>query len=153
MAFYSVSRKMGCLTSKSNKNLENNLFYGNFMVNHRTIDEILSDLNPDERDNLENLRALVKSTVPEVKELVKNGKIVYKLGDKDFVWISPFQGHVDLEFAMGASLSSKLLKSRGVGNINENIRHVEISDFQRVKSELTRLIARASTLGFGHCSK
>lgn len=123
------------------------------MVNHKTIDEILSTLSSDEREDLENLRALVKSTVPETEELVKNGKIVYKLGDKDFVWISPFQGHVDLEFAMGTSLSSKLLKSRGVGNTNENIRHVEISDFQSVKSELMRLVAKASTLGFEHCSK
>ena len=66
------------------------------MVNQRTIDEILGILNPNQKETIQNLRVLIKNSVPETVELVKNGKITYKLGDKDFVWISHYQDHVDL---------------------------------------------------------
>ena len=121
------------------------------MVNQRTIDDILEGLPPVQMETLQNLRVLIKNTVPETIELVKNGKIFYKLDDKDFVWISHFQDHMDLEFAMGASLDSSLLKSRGVAEKNENIRHISISSFDKVKSELTRLLKQAATLSFEHC--
>jgi hypothetical protein len=62
---------------------------------------------------VQNLRAIIKSAVPETTELVKNKNITYKLNNKDFVWIRHFQNHVDLDFSMGASLDSDLLKSRG----------------------------------------
>ncbi len=52
------------------------------MVNHRTIDEILGTLDPEQKENMQNLRALVKSAVPESVELVKQGKITYKLEAK-----------------------------------------------------------------------
>ena len=79
----------------------------------RTIDEILSSLDPAQKETVQNLRALIKSAVPEAEEIVRQGKIAYRLNDKDFVWISHYQNHVDLEFFMGASLDSDLLKSRG----------------------------------------
>ena len=85
-------------------------FYGN----QRTIDEILSNLQTTQKKTIQNLHVLIKNTVPETVEKVKNGKITYKLDEKDFVWISHYQSHVDLEFSMGASLDSDLLKSRGV---------------------------------------
>jgi hypothetical protein len=121
------------------------------MVNKRTIDEILGSLTPYQKETLENLRALIKDIVPESVELIKQGKITYKLERKDFVWITHFRDHVDLEFAMGASLSSNLLKSRGVSEQNENVRHVSVSNFNLVKTELTRLVREAATLGFEHC--
>jgi hypothetical protein len=117
----------------------------------QTIDEILTSLNPLEKETLQNLRLLVKNTVPETVELVKQGKIAYKLEGKDFVWISRFQGHIDLEFAMGASLSSDLLKSRGVAEQSPNVRHISVGNFTLVKPELTRLVREAATLGFEHC--
>lgn len=123
------------------------------MVNLRTIDEILGGLNPSQKENMQNLRALIKETVPETVELVKQGKIVYKLGDNDFVWISHYQSHVDLEFSMGASLDSGLLKSRGVAEVNENVRHVAVGDFDKLRPELFRLLKDAATLGFEHCQK
>ena len=79
----------------------------------RTIDEILGSLEPAQKETVQNLRALIKSPVPETVEIVRQGKIAYRLNDKDFVWISHYQDHVDLEFFMGASLDSDLLKSRG----------------------------------------
>jgi len=68
------------------------------MIKQRTIDEILSSLGPAQKETIQNLRALIKSAVPETVEIVRQGKIAYKLNDKDFVWISHFQDHVDLEF-------------------------------------------------------
>ena len=121
------------------------------MVNQRTIDEILGSLPPTQKETIQNLRVQIKNTVPETVELVKNGKIIYKLEDKDFVWISHFQDHVDLEFAMGASLDSSLLKSRGVSEKNENVRHISISNFDKMRPEVTRLLKQAAVLGFEHC--
>jgi hypothetical protein len=121
------------------------------MVKKRTVDEILSSLKPYQKETLENLRALIKDNVPESVELIKQGKITYKLERKDFVWISHFSDHVDLEFAMGASLSSNLLKRRGVSEHSENVRHVSVSNFDLVKPELTRLVREAATIGFEHC--
>ncbi len=120
------------------------------MVNQRTIDEILGSLPPAQKETIQNLRVLIKSTVPETMELVKNGKIVYKLEEKDFVWISHYQDHVDLEFAMGASLDSNLLKTRGVAEKSENVRHISIGNFDKLKPEITVLLKQAVTVGFEH---
>ena len=54
----------------------------------RTIDEILGSLEPAQKETVQNLRALIKSAVPEAVEIVRQGKIAYRLNDKDFVWIS-----------------------------------------------------------------
>ena len=121
------------------------------MVNQRTIDDILEGLPPVQMETLQNLRVLIKNTVPETIELVKNGKIFYKLDDKDFVWISHFQDHMDLEFAMGASFDSSLLKSRGVAEKSENTRHISIGNLDKLRPELTRLLKQAAVLGFKHC--
>jgi len=121
------------------------------MANKRTIDEILGKLKPEQKESVQNIRDLIKSTVPETLELVKNGKITYKIENKDFVWISQYQTHVDLEFAMGASLDSNFLKSRGVAEKNENVRHISVTNFDKLKPELAKLLKQAATLGFEHC--
>jgi len=118
----------------------------------QTIDEVLSSLNPIQKETLQNLRQLVKNAVPETVEMIKQGRITYKLEGKDFVWISHYQQHVDLEFAMGSSLSSDLLKSRGVAEQSQNVRHVEVGNYVLVKPELERLVREAATLGFEHCT-
>jgi hypothetical protein len=117
----------------------------------RTIDEILGSLNPTQKETIQNLRALIKNIVPETVELVKQGKITYKLGDKDLVWISHFQAHVDLEFAMGASLDSDQLKTRGTAEHNENTRHITVGNFDKQKPELSRLLKQAGTTATQHC--
>jgi hypothetical protein len=116
-----------------------------------TIEEVLNSLNPTQKEDTQNLRTLIKNAVPETVEIVKQGKITYKLVGKDFVWINHFQDHVDLEFAMGASLDSNLLKSRGVAEKSDNIRHVSVGNFEKLKPELTKLLKQAATLGFEHC--
>lgn len=136
----------------SNKNLASQPIVGStFMVNQRTMDEILGSLTPRQKETTQNLRTLIKEAVPETVEVIKRGRITYKLEGKDFVWISNFSDHVDLEFAMGASLGSSLLRSRGIAETNDNVRHVPINDFVRVKPELARLIAEAAKLEFEHC--
>ncbi len=117
----------------------------------QTIDEIFRSLNPAQKEIVQNLRALVKTAVPETVELVKQGKVTYKLDNKDFVWISSYQEHVDLEFAMGASLNSALLKRRGETQQSENVRHIAVGNFDKVRPELMRLLKDAAALGFEHC--
>ena len=122
------------------------------MVNQRTIDEILGRLEPAQKETIQNLRALIKSTVPETVEIVRQGKIAYKLNGKDFVWISHYEDHADLEFLMGASLDSDLLKSRGIAEKSENVRHITVSNLDKLKPEIVRLLKAATALGFEHCS-
>lgn len=122
------------------------------MVNQRTIDEILDNLQPEQKETIQNLRSLIKKSAPETVEIIKNGKITYRLEEKDLVWISHFNDHVDLEFAMGASLSSNLLHSRGTEHANDSVRHIPIgNNFSLIKSELSRLVSDATMIGFEHC--
>lgn len=116
----------------------------------QTIDEVLGGLNPTQKTTIENLRQLVKTHAPQAVEMVKQGKIVYKLEGTDFAWISRYQQHVDLEFAMGSSLASDLLKRRGVAEQNHNTRHVEVNSFILAKPELERLVREAATLTLEH---
>ena len=82
---------------------------------------------------------------------MKHQNITYKLDNKDLVWINQYQGHVDLEFAMGASLDSGLLKSRSTAEKSENVRHVSVGDFDKVKLEVARLLKDSGAIGFEHC--
>jgi hypothetical protein len=116
----------------------------------QTIDEILSSLDPRQKETLQKLRQLVRDNVPESVELVKQGKLVYKLEGKDFVWINYTQQHVDLDFAMGSSLSSDLLWSRGTAEHSPNVRHVAVDNYAYEKPELERLVRDAAALGLGH---
>ena len=115
------------------------------------VDELLDRLEPKQKETIQNLRKLIKSAVPETVETVKRGNITYKIGGNDFVWIIRYQNHVDLEFAMGASLDSDLLKSTGKEK-PENVRLVRVNDFEKLKPELTRLLKEAESVGFKHCS-
>ena len=118
------------------------------MMKQRTIDEILGGLEPAQKETVQNLRASIKNAVPETVEIVRQGKIAYRLNDKDFVWISHFKDHVDLEFFMGASLDSDLLKSRGDAEKSDNVRHITISHFDKEKPEITRLLKDAAAVEF-----
>ena len=114
------------------------------------IDETLNSLPQKQRETVQNLRALIKSAVPETTELVKNKNITFKLDNRDFVWIRHFQSHVDLDFSMGASLDSDLLRSRGKKK-PENARHLTVSNFDKLKPEIERLLKAAALVEPGHC--
>ena len=119
--------------------------------NQRTVDEILSGLEPQQMEITQKLRALVKSTVPDVAETVRRGNITYLLSGKDFVWILQYKGHTDLEFFMGASLSSPLLKKRGEKEKREAVRHIEVKTVDKMEPELIRLLKEAAATGTEHC--
>ena len=116
------------------------------MVDKRTVEEILGTLPDKQKENVQNLRALISKIVPQSVELVKSGKITYKLDGKDFVWICHYQTHVDLEFANGSRLDSNELKSRGVAEQNKNVRHVAVGNFDKLTPELCSLLKQASEL-------
>ena len=78
-----------------------------------TIDEILNRFTPQQRNIIEELRLLIKNFVPEAVEKVRQEKIAFAMKGKDFVWITLFTDHVDLEFMCGARLISGNLKDRG----------------------------------------
>ena len=111
------------------------------------IEQIVNTLEPKQKETMQNLRALVKSRVPEAVEIVRQGKIAYRLNGKDFVWILDFpgHGHVELEFFMGASLDSDLLKSRGTEK-SRNVRHIIVNNFDKIKPEAARLLKAAAAL-------
>ena len=113
------------------------------------VDNLLNKLEPEQKEIVQNLRALVRAAVPESVEVIKRGNLTYKLNNKDFVWISYYQGHADLVFAMGASLDSDLLRSRGTEK-SENVRIVTIRNFEKTKLELERLLKLAASLSFEH---
>jgi hypothetical protein len=124
------------------------------MVNKekRTLDEILNSLDEKQRQTTQNLRNLIKNIIPETVEIIRRGNITFVLSGKDFVWLTQANGHVDVEFFMGASLDSDLLRDRGIQEKNESVRHVEVHSFKKTQPELSRLLRDAARIGLEHCS-
>jgi hypothetical protein len=56
------------------------------------------------------------------------------LDGKDFVWLIQANGHVDLKFFMGSGLDSDLLRTRGIAEKRESVRHVEIRNFEKLQT-------------------
>jgi hypothetical protein len=110
------------------------------------VNEILENLNPQQAQTVENLRQLIRDIIPTIEETVRQGRITFRIQDRDLVWLTITKSHVDVEFAMGSSLSSPLLKTRGATEINPNMRHIKVNNFTEVKAELKRLIKRAAAV-------
>ncbi len=117
------------------------------------LEELLSSLDEKQRQTTQSLQNLIKSIVPESTEIIRHGSITYVLDGKDFVWLTQASGHVDVEFAMGTSLASMLLKSHGTKEKNKSVRHIEVHSFEKDKSEVARLLRDAQRIGFEHCTK
>jgi len=114
----------------------------------RTLEEILATLdNPQQQITL-NLQNLIKQIVPQATEIIRRGNITYVLDGKDFVWLTQASGHVDIEFAMGVSLDSSLLRSHGIKEKNKSVRHVEVHDFGKFEAEVARLLHDAVRIWF-----
>jgi hypothetical protein len=110
----------------------------------KTVDEILSDLEPRRKEITEKFRLMVKKTVPDATEIVRRGRIAYVLNGKDFLSIRTAQSHVDLLFVCGTTCDSRLLTVRGS---ESELRHVKIknmSDFD--ESEFMRLLKEAERI-------
>lgn len=109
-----------------------------------TVDEILNDIPPRQRQIAEELRFIIRDAVPDAVEKVRKDKIVYAVEGKDFVFINPFKGHVDLDFMCGSRLISGSLKGRGR---KTNVEHLEISSKEDINEEkLKKIIKEASKI-------
>ncbi|XHH08665.1 MAG: DUF1801 domain-containing protein [Candidatus Bathyarchaeia archaeon] len=112
----------------------------------RTLDQVYSSLNEKQRQTTMNLQNLIKNVIPEATEILRHGNITYILNDRDLVWLTQASGHVDVEFANGASLASMLLTSHGTKEKNSCIRHVEVTSFEKYQREIERLLKDAKRL-------
>lgn len=112
------------------------------MVNKdkRTLEEVLNSLDDKQRKTTINLQNLIKNIVPQASETIRHSRITYVLDGRDFVWLTQASGHVDVEFATGASLDSELLRTHGIKERNPSVRHVEVNSFEKYKPEVTRLL-------------
>jgi hypothetical protein len=107
----------------------------------KTVDEILSSLEPARKETTETIRSMIKSTIPDATEIVRHGRITYVKKGKDLFSIRPTQSHVDLLFVCGTTCGSRLLTGRGTKN---EPRHVKIRNMSDIdESELIRLLKEA----------
>ena len=115
----------------------------------KTLEEILDSLDEEQRQTTQKIRGLIKSIVPETVETIRRGKITYILNGKDFLWLTQPSGHVDIEFFMGASLDSAMLKDHGIKEKSEDVRHIEVRDFGKLAPEISRLASRRVLMAIG----
>ncbi len=110
----------------------------------RTIDEILDGLEPENKEITEKLRQVVKSTIPNATETVRQGKITYVLNQKDFASIRITQSHIDLLFLCGTTCESHLLHGRGSV---KDPKHAKINKLSELDNpEFKRLLKEAETI-------
>ena len=108
----------------------------------KTIDEILENLNPEQKETTEKIQSIAKKTLPEVEETVKWGNITYLLKGKNLAWIILYKDHLDFGFFRGAELASKLLEGTG-----KDLRHIKIKTSKDIdEAELVRLLLDAAKL-------
>jgi hypothetical protein len=119
----------------------------------RTLEEILNTLDEKQRKTTQNIQLLIRSIVPETVEIIRRGNITYILNGKDFVWLTQASGHIDVEFASGASLDSPLLRNHGIKEKNDVIRHIEVRSFEKYQPELSRLVHDAARISFDNSIK
>jgi hypothetical protein len=115
-----------------------------------TPDEFLSAFPPEIQKLANELRALVKETVPNVKEAVYTGwKLIgyrVKQGRRDayFCFIAPFENRVMLGFEYGVQLFDPNLWLEGDGT---QVRYLTVREQQDIESEVFRaFIAEAAQI-------
>jgi hypothetical protein len=120
------------------------------MVNKdkRTLEEVLNSLDEKQRQTTINLQDLIKKVVPQATEIIRHTNITYVLDGKDFVWLTQANGHVDVEFAIGASLDSELLRDHGIKEKSQTVRHVEVHSFGKYQPEVARLLKDAARIWY-----
>lgn len=102
---------------------------------HTTVEEIINKADEDQKKIVERLRALVKDTFPKAEERVRQGRIIYALKGKDFSGVRIANGHVDLLFTVGASLSSTQLKGQGTIGDPKHIQVRALKSFDQKEAE------------------
>ncbi len=116
----------------------------------RTLEEVLNTLDDKQRQTTQKIQTLIKKNVPTSVEIIRRGNITYVLNGKDFVWLTQANDHIDVEFALGASLDSPLLRNHGIKEKNPAVRHIEVHSFEKHEPELKRLLKDAARISFGN---
>ena len=60
------------------------------------IDEYLENVNSDQKDQLERIRSVVKTIVPDVEEVISYGMPVFKVKGKYLIGMSQFKDHLSI---------------------------------------------------------
>ncbi len=60
------------------------------------IDKYLNNVDADQRAELERIRQMIKSIVPEAQEVISYGMPVFKVDGKYLVGIAAFKGHMSI---------------------------------------------------------
>ncbi len=110
----------------------------------KTIDEIFSKVEPEQKAIAERLRILVKATVPNAAETVRRGRITFTLWGKDFAAIRPTKQHADLLYMNAGSLSSTLLKGQGTIGDPKHMEVYSLKNFDEVEAK--RLLREAAAV-------
>ncbi len=110
----------------------------------RTVDEILSGLEPGRKEITEKFRSMIKDTIPDATEIVRRGNITYVLDGKDILSMRIAQSHVDLLFVCGTRCQSPLLTGRGSKGEPRHVKIKNMRDFD--ESELVRLLKEAERI-------
>ena len=113
-------------------------------LNTKTVDEILSNLEPGRKEITEKFRSMVKKTIPDATEIVRRGRITYILNGKDFLSIRTTQSHIDMLFVCGTTCNSRLLTGRGSAREQSHVKIKNMSDFD--EPELIRLLKDAERI-------
>ena len=106
-----------------------------------TPDEFLSTFPPEIQKLANELRALVKETVPNVKEAVYTGwKLIgYRVrkGKQDayFCFIAPFENRIMLGFEYGIQLFDPTLRLEGEGT---QVRYLTVREQEDIEPEVFR---------------
>ena len=104
-----------------------------------TPDEFLATFPPEIQKLANELRALVKETIPNVKEAVYTGwKLIgYRVRkgkpDAYFCFIAPFENRIILGFEYGIQLFDPTLRLEGEGT---QVRYVTIREREDIESEV-----------------
>jgi uncharacterized protein YdhG (YjbR/CyaY superfamily) len=74
------------------------------------IDEYLANVQQPQKDELERIRALIKSHVPDAKEVITYGMPGFKYSNKYLIAYAPFKNHLSIFPGAAAidALSGKL---------------------------------------------
>jgi hypothetical protein len=115
-----------------------------------TPDEFLATFPPEIQKLANELRALVKETIPNVKEAVYTGwKLIgYRVkkgrADAYFCFIAPFENRIMLGFEYGIQLFDPTLRLEGEGT---QVRYLTIREREDIEPEVFRaFIAEAAQI-------
>lgn len=108
----------------------------------KSVEEIISKLDPEKKKLANRLRQIVKKTLPDAIETVKWRNITYLHKEQDLAWIIVYGDHLDFGFFKGAMLKSDRLEGTGKG-----LRHIKVRNEEDIdEPEFSRLLKDATKL-------